>query len=722
MIVHINPIHTFEGVKAGLEYQVRDKENPEEIRGKLLAGNPNLVLAYSKISNSRKVKAYSVLVSFAEDKNTLLKKLEERGFTLEDLIEDIKKFLFAGYKEEEVAYSFIAHEDTDNFHLHIHIANNFAGTGKTLKFWFSKKDLETFRKYIDLKYGLISPDFDRKETISQKVSSKKWKSPKHRNREILKEELHEFILEGIQAGLIEDRESLIKFLEKNGIKVNRKGKNYISVEIEGIKIRLKGGIYDEDFRVSKLIKETERGIREAKEREYREIQERIRQYYERKNREIAKRYGNIRKQLSEKFSKSLKPIPQRVNKRERKEFVLARFSNRYNNRRDIVFSPFVFITSEILKDLKKELKMYKNEAERLKHEIELPKLLSYFEIPFYYAKKEEKEEKESKKNSYIVCRVLWRKDRNPSLLAHRKNGKWLWLDLAKEEGGSVIDFVMKYKNLSFKEALKWLKEHEKEIKQTEVKPQKIHKLKVANIRKPKTEEEIKWLAEVWKLEYLPPYTYLGDKLSEEFIVRDNKKGGKEIVKREIVDLNPVLVFKPNKETLYWREIEPFKEGKGWLTPNKPVFVEGENKNIYVVEGFTDYLTLFQTDINGNYLVLGTVHNREKVVEFLKEKEREGYNIFLVLDNDNAGKRTTEYFQERLNYAVNLSQLFEEKDFCDFYLNAKEKGEEERLEEFKEKVSYISSKLEEIREREIEEREKKEQKFGYGLGYRRRFRR
>jgi hypothetical protein len=143
MLINIDKVKTIQGVKGGLEYQLRDKENPEEIRGKLLDGNPSMVLAWSKTSNSQQVKAFSVLISFAEDEKTLLKKLKEKGYTLEDLVEDIKKILFAGYKEEEIAYSIIAHNDTDNFHFHIYVANNFAGTGKTLKFWFSKKDLET---------------------------------------------------------------------------------------------------------------------------------------------------------------------------------------------------------------------------------------------------------------------------------------------------------------------------------------------------------------------------------------------------------------------------------------------------------------------------------------------------------------------------------------------------------------------------------------------------
>jgi len=667
MIIHIDKVKTPQGVKKGLEYQLKDKENPNEVRGKLWRGNPLEVIAWSKASNSEKVKAFSVLISFSEDRQELEKKLKERGKELDDLIHDIEKFLFAGYKKEEVAYTIISHDDTDNFHFHIYVANNFASTGKTLKFWFTPKQLEDFRKYIDLKYGLNSPDLESKGTISRKIGSKKWQSLKHKEREILREEIHELVLTGINTGLVRDRQSLIKFLENQGLKVRRKGKNYISVEIEGIKIRLKGGIYDENFRIEEILTRTEERIRKDTLGEYREIQKRIREYYERKNREIEERYGSIRSRLEENSPEGNKTTPNIKKKRNRNQsntlqsdvFWIWNDGRRSN---DGDFTIFVKPISEEIKEIKRKVNTYKNEAERLKHEIELPQLLSYLGIPFYYSQ------------NYIKANVPWREDKNPSFIAHKKDGKWLWYDAGRGKGGSVIDFVSQYFGYSFKEALEWLEENELEIKHSRIQAKKLQEVKevrVINLRKPDADREgLKWLTEVWKLKHLPPYIWIGDLRLRKEVIKETEKGFPEIREIEQDYLNPVLVLKTD-QVLFWRDINPSISNKGWITSNQPVVIGNPNSpNLYVVEGLTDYITLYQIDPEGSFLILGSVANADKVIPYLKEQEKKGVNIILALDNDEAGISTTKKIQRRLKTSVNLSKAYKGfKDFAEFYLNA-----------------------------------------------------
>jgi len=675
MIVHIDRVKTVQGVIKGLKYQEKDKENPNNPRGEIFRGNPLEVIAWSKNSNSESVKAFSVLVSFEEDRKTLEKKLNRQGRTIDDLVSDIEKFLFAGYKPEEVAYTVIAHDDTDNFHFHIYVANNFAGTGNTLKFWFTPKQLEDFRKYIDLKYGLTSPDFEKKETISRKVLSKKWKSLKHIDREVLREEIHELVLTGIQTGLVKDRKTLIKFLEDQGLKVRRKGKNYISVEIEGIKIRLKGGIYDENFRVEKLLEEAQRGNREDLYREFREIQNRIREYYERKSRDIEERYGEIRKRLNayngEAFenveSREFKSLPRKRVLKNADFRNIHRHSDGNHSRNNSSFP---------IQTLKKTIKEFKAELERLKREIELPQLLSYLGIDFYQS------------GNYILARVPWREDKNPSFIAHKKGEKWLWYDAGRKEGGSVIDFVIKAFGYSLTGAIEWLKLYEKDIKQTEIKSKSLtqtRKVEVVNVREPEEDfEAFEWLTKVWKLKHLPSNIYIADLKIREKKLRDTYKGFPEVVEVEKEYPNPVLVLKEGDEILFWRDINPVKTQKGWLSSNRPVLVKGKNKNLYVVEGFSDFLTLYQVDPEGSYLILGSVSNVDKAISLLKEYE--GFkNILLFLDNDEAGREATEKIRKEV-YAYDLSGVYAEKgfkDFKEFYLNAtpeKIKDLENRLKE------------------------------------------
>jgi 5S rRNA maturation endonuclease (ribonuclease M5) len=696
MIIHIDRIKTIQGVVKGLNYQTEDKENPNLSRGEIFRGNPLEVIAWSKSSNSEKVKAFSVLVSFEESKEELKEKLKSVGKTIDDLISEIEKFLFAGYKPEEVAYTIIAHDDTDNFHFHIYVANNFASTGKTLKFWFTPQDLKTFRKYIDLKYGLTSPDLDRKETLVRKIGSKNWKSEKHLEREVLREEIHELVLTGINAGLVKDRQSLVEFLESQGLKVNRKGKNYISVEVEGIKIRLKGGIYDENFRVSELIKETERGNREDLYGELEKLRESLREYYRRKNREIEERYGNIRKQFKADYPEGIKDLAigeQKTTKRKRmfeNAFNWTGFRSGNNN----PIGNFLSDTSLIVGKVKKKLKTCKTEIERLKREIELPQLLSYLNIPFY------------RSGNYILTKVPWREDRNPSFIAHKKGDRWLWYDASKEEGGSVIDFVIKTFGYSFSQALDWLKENEERIKQEEVKPEywkEFQRVEIVNLRMPSQEEEKEWLTEVWNLKYLPPAVWIADLKFKERRVRDTQKGFPEIVEVEKEYLNPVLVLAIGDEILFWRDIDPYRTQKGWVSSNQPVLIEGRNRNLYVVEGLSDYITLYQLDPEGSFLILGSVANVDKVIQYLQQQEEKGKNIFLVLDNDESGISATRKIKTYLKSAINLSEKFEAKDFKEFWLSS-----------LPDQKAYLKGFIEEKSKEERKLIEKRRSK-GFGLG-------
>ena len=63
-----------------------------------------------------------------------------------------------------------------------------------------------------------------------------------------------------------------------------------------------------------------------------------------------------------------------------------------------------------------------------------------------------------------VCkggRELWytspfRKEQTPSFHTSYLGGKWIWKDFG-DEGGNVLDFVMRYEEISFKEALAYLR-------------------------------------------------------------------------------------------------------------------------------------------------------------------------------------------------------------------------------------------------------------------------
>ena len=665
MIVHIDRVRTYTGVVRGLEYQTTNPENPEEPRGELLRGDPDVVRLWAKLSNSKTTKAFSILLSFAESREELERKLQARGYTMDDLVSDIERFLFAGYRDDEIAYTMIAHDDTDNFHIHTYLANNFACTGKTLKIWYSPEELEAFRKYIDLKYGLASPDIDPEhtETISRPVGSLTWRSPRTREREAIRSEIHTFLCRAIELGYVHDRKSMVDFLNSQGLKVRRQGKNYLTVEVEGVKVRLKGGIYDEGFRAERLHEKARGRTAERVAEELERVRAVLERYYQRRTQDIQKRYSRDREALERRDREAQERAEKRPEGRE-VEIHPDRGSDRHGDRHgdrsgrsveaegtsaSASMVPTIRERTQLAETIHtntgrqtstrpptqidrylEEAMAMRKEAERLKDSIDLRKLMSYFGIPFYWG--------ETERGEYILAPVPWRTDRHPSFIAHKKGNRWLWYDLAKHEGGSVIDFVIRFfsaegKKVAFKEALRYLRQREKAIAQTPVRGLELHRSgtthRIEVIDDPELMEKVR---EVWRLREIPPWLKLGKRTYVKHRLRTNKDGEPEGYEIEAEDSMPVLVF-GSEQPLYWRAILPTQAKKGWLAPNEPIHIQGSGKRLYIVEGFTDALAIYQVNPQADILVLGTVHNVPKLnPDFLHAFPE----VWIATDNDEAG--------------------------------------------------------------------------------------
>ncbi|MGC8868789.1 MAG: relaxase/mobilization nuclease domain-containing protein [Sulfurihydrogenibium sp.] len=243
MFLDVAIIKTKKGVKNGLAYQMKNG------RGQILYGFPETVKEWSANSNSENTKAYSILISFKESKEELEEKLKNQGYTLDELLMDIEELVFAGYSREELAYSMIAHDDTDNFHIHIYTANNYAATGKTLKLWFNKTDFTAIKQFIDLKYGLDGEPSTTKAGRIREAGSLKWKG-KAKKREEMKDSIHEAIMEDVFDGKITNnsqvREKVKLITELEGGTVKEYGKA-ISVVMDGFRFSLRGGVYKKDW-------------------------------------------------------------------------------------------------------------------------------------------------------------------------------------------------------------------------------------------------------------------------------------------------------------------------------------------------------------------------------------------------------------------------------------------------------------------------------------------
>ena len=237
--------YLLEGIKG-----TRDKNKVD-----ILDGNPELFIEIA-MKNPYSVKTHNYLISFAESKEELERKLAKQGKTIEELYEEILSFLLPVeyYPRESLNILAVGHADTDNYHIHLTIENFDHENQKSLYIPRAKRELDFYRsleKYINAKYGL---DFrvrarNKGKTGAEKIKKilEERKNYKSKTRDEVKEEITNYLTELVLIGEINSREELVAYLGAiEGIEIKRIGKNYISFDYEGQRYRLKGGIYDEE--------------------------------------------------------------------------------------------------------------------------------------------------------------------------------------------------------------------------------------------------------------------------------------------------------------------------------------------------------------------------------------------------------------------------------------------------------------------------------------------
>lgn len=630
-------IRTYKGLEAGLRYQTREEEPEKQQKAFIVDGDPELVKQLAKTITGNYV-AFPILLSWKESPQEFREKLREiarrkgREMTAEadfkrelrELWEEIKSLLFAGYQEGELFYTAIAHEDTDNFHIHIYVLNTFANTGKTIRLWYSPQDIQLIRDYIDAKYG-----FDRGKKRDLALSRKeellrRLGKAKDYGIVALKEELHSIITEQIQAGVINNAKELREFLQELGATITRHGDGYIGLAFGDVRLRLKGEIYGKNWEKRNAPQEDPLDLEE--------LERRVEEYRRKMEERVQKQYAKDRERLRKEEEQT------DINPKLTKEEAL-----------------------EMLEKI--------DTPTELKKAIPLPNLMAYLGLDFYHGT--------STQGEYIQARVPWREDRHPSFFASFNKDRWLWIDLARNEGGSVIDFVMRYLNLSYPEAVRWLREKKEEILRAEVVEKKgglresSPKVEIRDIRPP-SEQIKKLLKRVWELDYIPEWLKVGTLYKKVVKYREGKHGEK--IKEEHLREHylPVLVFEDG--FIFWRSIIPDEDDKGAIGTVKPSLIKNGSQKVYVVEGLTDALAISQIDPQADILILHSVANINKMPDLSQYKE-----IVVATDNDPAGEEAYRKIKERYRHTTKRL-YFEGKDVMEYWLRKKAKKEGQTDEE------------------------------------------
>jgi len=233
--------------RASMEYLLSKPDG--EFR--ILQGNPELSVRLAEAMES--ANPYTVgCLSFEEanipeeDKKAIMKRFEE-------------SFL-AGLDAEQFNICWVEHTDKGRLELNFFVPNVELSTGKRLNLYYDRADrhlAESFKKAINLEYGLTSPDDPQKrQTVSIDKSLPK-------NTKDAVAALNGLIEGEFKLGNIQNRQDVVNCFEKHGFEIARQGEHYLSIKNEsGRNIRLKGVFYEQFFEVDKecrAIAEAERG-------------------------------------------------------------------------------------------------------------------------------------------------------------------------------------------------------------------------------------------------------------------------------------------------------------------------------------------------------------------------------------------------------------------------------------------------------------------------------
>ena len=256
-------------------------------------------------------------------------------------------------------------------------------------------------------------------------------------------------------------------------------------------------------------------------------------------------------------------------------------------------------------------------------------------------------------SDYGMYKSPYREERTASLkVDYNKN---LWHDFGSEEGGSIIDLVMKMQNCSFIQAIDILKNYDnKGISESNENSFCFHR----DTTSLKNDKPGITLINVKPLEHPKLLAFLDSRKVNLSIAKTYCKE----VHYQIRGRNYYAVGFVNDQGGYALRNPYFKN---CVAPNHITTFDRDADTVDLFEGFIDYLSLLtmQPEQEKNSaVVLNSVNNLEKSLQFLSKHKQ----INAFLDNDNAGKRVVEKLQQLQlpinDYSKSYSQY---KDLNDY---------------------------------------------------------
>lgn len=233
------------GKSGGVDYAINNKT------ARVLEGDPKLTKSLIEQSKN-KLKYRSGIISFEEK--------HPSKEVIQDVIAEFKRSTFPGLDEDQYNLLMVEHTNTDNYHIHFTIVRMELRSGKSFNPHWHQEDQKRLLKlqdYLNAKHGLTNPYQAAKRNTLEEIDLKAL------NRNQTKEEINKHIEELVIAQKLQNRDEVVQYFISSGIDVVRQSKNFITVQLDDERIRLKGEYYAETFKdIGAITAKLERAERE----------------------------------------------------------------------------------------------------------------------------------------------------------------------------------------------------------------------------------------------------------------------------------------------------------------------------------------------------------------------------------------------------------------------------------------------------------------------------
>lgn len=233
------------GIGAGrgpIDYLLGKDRDRQDAR--LDRGDPEQMIQIIDSTNFAQ-KYTSGVLSFAE------RDLDEHQ--KQQIMDSFERVLLPGLDKDQYSILWVQHQDKDRLELNFVVANVELHSGKRLQPYYDRADRPRLNAWKDL----VNDHYQLKDP-NDPLNKRELCTPNNLPR--AKKEAAEAITNGLlsvaERGELKNRDDVVKTLENAGFEIARTTKKSISIKNPegGQNIRLKGAIYEQDFRFGKELR------------------------------------------------------------------------------------------------------------------------------------------------------------------------------------------------------------------------------------------------------------------------------------------------------------------------------------------------------------------------------------------------------------------------------------------------------------------------------------